>query len=121
MGNGVADVDGRGNKSRHDFSGYLATYMVKKDVVTVAVAVEVVEEIVGANLQVVGQAVKMPEIGELEVEFNEADQRLVSNGEFDTTVTADDDAFEAGRGDVGGVIEVAEANDLHVGMANGAA
>ena len=62
----------------------------------------------------------MPEVGELEVEFNEADKRLVSNGKFDATVTADENAFETGRRNVGGVVDVAESDDLHVGMANGA-
>lgn len=94
--------------------------MVEEDVIAIAVAVEVVEEVVGADLQVVGQAVEVPKVGELEVEFNEADQRLVGDGEFDAAVAADDDAFEAGRGNVGGVVEVAEADDLHVGVANGA-
>lgn len=95
--------------------------MVKEDVVAVAVAVKVVEEVVGANLQIVGQAVKVREVGELEVEFNKADQRLVGDGEFNAAVAADYHAFEAGRRDVGGVIEVAEADDLHVGVANRAA
>ncbi|SMC90081.1 hypothetical protein SAMN04488500_11298 [Sporomusa malonica] len=95
--------------------------MVEEDVVAVAVAVEMVEEVVGADLQVVGQEVELPEVGELDVEFNEADQRLVGDGEFNAAVAADDDAFEADRRDVGGVVEVAEADDLHVGVANGAA
>ncbi|SDE38818.1 hypothetical protein SPACI_039060 [Sporomusa acidovorans DSM 3132] len=95
--------------------------MVEKDVVAVAVAVEVVEEVMSADLQVVGQAVDLPEVGEFEVEFNEADQRLIGDGEFDAAVATDDNAFEADRGDVGGVIDVAEADNLHVGMANGAA
>lgn len=59
MRNGVADVDGRGNEPGHDFGGYLTAYMVEEDVVTVAMAVEVVEEIVGADLQVVGQPVEL--------------------------------------------------------------
>ncbi len=75
----------------------------------------------GADLQVIGQAVDLPEVGELDVEFNEADQRLVRDGEFDAAVAADDNAFEAGRGDVVGVVNVAEADDLHVWVANGAA
>lgn len=95
--------------------------MVEEDIVAVAVAVEVVEEVVGADLQVVGQAVEVPQVGELEVEFNEADQRFVGDGEFDAAVAADDDAFEAGRGYAGGVVEVAEADNLHVGVTNGAA
>lgn len=95
--------------------------MIEEDVVAVAVAVEMVEEIVGADLQVISQAVEVPEAGELEVEFNEADQRLVGDGEFDAAVTADDDTPETGRGNVGGIVDVPEANDLHVGVANGTA
>ncbi|CQR70348.1 hypothetical protein SOV_38830 [Sporomusa ovata DSM 2662] len=95
--------------------------MIKKDVVAVAVAVEVVKEVVGTDLQVVSQAVDVPEVGELDVEFNETDQRLIGDVEFNAAVAADDDAFEAGRGDVDGVVEVAETDDLHMGVANGAA
>ena len=75
----------------------------------------------GANLQVVSQAVDLLEVGELDVEFNEPDQRLVGDGKFDAAVAADDDSFETGRGDVGGVVEVTETNDLHVGVTNAAA
>ncbi len=95
--------------------------MVEENIVAVAVTVVVVEEVMGANLQEVGQAVEVPEVGELDVEFNEADQRLVGDSKFDAAVAADDDSFEAGRGDVGGVVEVAKADDLHVGVANAAA
>lgn len=121
LGDGVADVNGRGNETWHDFGGYLATYLVEEDVVAIAVAVEVVEEVVGADLKVVGQTVEVPKVGELDIKFNEANQRLVGDGEFDAAVTANDNAFETGRGDVGGVVKVAEADDLHVGVANGAA
>lgn len=120
MGDGVADEDGRSNKPGHDFGGYLAVYTVEEDVVTVALAVEVVKEVVGASLQVVGQAIKVPEAGKLEVEFNEADQRLVGNGEFNTAVAADDNAFEAGRGNVGSIVNMTEADNLHMGVTNGA-
>lgn len=121
MGDGVADEDGRSNEPGRDFGGYLAADIVEKDVVAVAVAVEVVKEIVGANLQVVGQVVEVSEVGELEVEFNEAHQRFVGNGEFNAAVAADDNSCEAGRGNVGGVVDVAEADDLHVRVANRAA
>lgn len=107
MGDGVANVDGRSNKPGHDFGGYLAAYMVEEDIITVAVSVEMVEEVVGGDLQVVGQTVELTEVGKLEVKFNETDQRLVSNSEFNAAVAADDNAFEAGRGDVGSVVNVA--------------
>ena len=95
--------------------------MVEENIVAVTVAVEVVEEIVGAGLQVVGQAVDLLEVGKPDVEFNEADQRLIGDGKFDAAVAADDNSFEAGRGDVGAVVEVAKADDLHVGVANASA
>lgn len=121
MRDGVADVDGGGNEAGRDFGGYLSAYMVEENIIAVAVAVEVVEEVVGANLQVVGQVVEVSEVGKLEVEFNEADQRFIGDGEFDTAVAADDNSCETGRRDVGGVVDVAKADDLHVGVANGAA
>ena len=43
LGDGVADVDGRGNEPGHDLGSYLAAYMVEENIVAVAVAVEVVE------------------------------------------------------------------------------
>lgn len=92
--------------------------MVEENIVTVTVAIEVVEEVMGADLQVVSQAVALLEVGKLDVEFNEADQWLVGDGKFDAAVAADDNSFEAGRGDVGGVVEVTKADDLHVGVAN---
>lgn len=95
--------------------------MVEEDIVAVAVAVKVVKEIVGTNLQVVSQAVKVSEAAELKVEFDKANQRLVGDIKFNTAVATDDNALEAGRRDVGSVVEVSETNDLHVGMANGAA
>ncbi len=95
--------------------------MIEENVVAVAVAVEVVEKVMGANLQVIGHAVDLAEIGELDVHFNETDQRFVGDGELDASVRTENDAFEAGRRNVGNVVDVAQADDLHVGMANGAA
>ena len=95
--------------------------MVKKDVVTVAVTVEVVEQVVGANLQVVGHAVDLPEIAEPDIELDETDQWFVGDGQRDAAVSADHAAGQTFRWYVGGVVDMAQTDDLHMRVANGAA
>lgn len=121
LGNRIADKNRRRHETRHDFSGNLAVDVVEKDIIAVAVTVEVVEQVVGANLQVVGHVVDLPEIGKPDVEFDKPNQRFVGDGQRDATIRTDHAAGQTFRRYVGGVVDMAQADDLHVRVANGAA
>ena len=54
LGNRIPDVERRGNEAGHDFGCDPTADMVEENVVAIAVTVEMVEKIVGANLQVIG-------------------------------------------------------------------
>lgn len=119
--NRITDKNRRCHEARHDFGGNLTVYIVEEDIVTVAISIEMVKQIVGANLQVVGHAVDLPEIGKPDVELDETDQRFVGDGKRNSTIRADHAASKTFRRNVGGVVDMAQTDDLHVRVVNGAA
>ena len=112
----VADEEGGGSESRHDFGAQDTPLLVKEDVVTVASLVEVVHEIVDGNLYVVGYGVqRLVRLGD-DIEFAEADARACRDVEVDIVflVYGQSLEFQGVEGQV--FVERVEADNLHVGV-----
>lgn len=97
--------------------------MIEENVITVAVLVEVMGKIVRGNLQIIGQGIKglVGKLTDNQIELPKADAGLVRYRHGYIILGVDDWAFKFFRMNGNGVGELREGDELHVGVANGAA
>lgn len=117
----VADEEGRGGEAGHDFGVEAFLVMIEEDVVAVATLVEMVHDVIHGNLDEICESIRIVTFPGEDVEFPEADAGAGGGIEGNIVFLHDRDAFEFLGGEEEGRIEIREANELHVGMPDGAA